>query len=151
MTKIVPLLIEEDISSLKQLYIQVFKKKISSNEIRWRFTENPEIEDGFNGNIIAKMGNKILGHTAIMPTNLTINNNHSIKAGLTVASMVSEKSPGLFFYLLRYMIKYLKDNNFDLIYGFPNKNSFPYLKNLFGFEEGFFNYLQIKQTLPLMK
>ena len=134
---------KEELNSLISLYKEVFKKDLEPEEILWRYTENPEIEAGFNTNTVIKSENKILAHTAVTPKNFEISK-YTIRGCLSGGSMVGKKAHGAFPIIFDHMIKRLKDNKFDFVYAFPNEQSAPFLIKYFGFNEGFMAYLALR-------
>lgn len=135
---------EEEIQALNELSISVFKRSLTDDEIYWRYLDKlvPESVDRIN--VIAKSDSNIVGHTAIVPTILYKKNaNKKIKAGLSVGSMVDRKYSGIFPSLLKVLIETGREREFDLIFGFPNPNSYPFFSKLFRFNKGELNLLTL--------
>ena len=120
---------EEEVLNLRKLFLEVYKKEFTKDELHWRYIKNP-LNKGKIYNCISLLDEEIVGHTAIMKHEFYYNNK-IYYGGLTSGSTVSNKVTGIF----PNLYFFLEDNcksDFDFLYGLPNKNSSPFFLKLFG-------------------
>jgi hypothetical protein len=127
----------ESIFSLKgqilDLFFRCFNKHLDCPEIwDWAYMDNP------NGKPIVSVcfdGSKLIGHYGIIP--IYYNNDvNRILCGLSMSNMVDEKYIFTGAYINLAKLAYEKANKlgYTVVYGFPNKNSYPALKKRLGWE-----------------
>lgn len=111
-----------DEDAILDLFELTFGKKMSLETWQWYFVENP-----FGHGIIKLIfdGNRLIGHYAVTPTDLSINSSIT-KA---VRSMTTMTHPdyggqGIFTFLAEKTYETAAHNGFALVFGFPNKNSY---------------------------
>ncbi len=119
--------------NLLPLYKSLMQKEITVRELQWRFAENP-LNDHSPLNITAftGAGNDAVAHTAFIPGVLT-DNRRNIRAALSAGSMVGKEHGGLFPSLLHRLEEEAVNRGTELLYAFPNKNSYPFFVKLFGY------------------
>ncbi len=134
---------EEEVLNLRKLFLEVYKKEFTKDELHWRYIKNP-LNKGKIYNCISLLDDEIVGHTAIMKHEFYYNNK-IYYGGLTSGSTVSNKVTGIF----PNLYFFLEDNcksDFDFLYGLPNKNSSPFFLKLFGYSEIKYEIFQCNYT-----
>ena len=113
-----------------ELFEKSFGKKMSLAYWKWRFLENPFTEDIF---IDLMWSNGILvGHYAVSPVEMIIERSLR-KTALSMTTMTHPEygGKGIFSRLAASIYKKLKDNKYEMVWGFPNNNShYGFKKNL---------------------
>jgi len=111
------------------LFSNTFARLLAPEIWKWLYIENPCGEP-----IVALCydENILVGHFAIVPIFLEIDQ-QLIKAAVTYTTMVAEKyrSRGVFYNLVKILFAKLKFENYDLVFGFPNRNSMPVMQGYF--------------------
>lgn len=120
-----------DIPKLVKLFEHVYGKSFSAVFLNWLYFKNPLQEYPYN--IIAVYNEEIIGHTAFIKKSF-IYNEKEYFGGLTAGTSVLPSFGGYFVPLYKKLITAVKDH-FDFLYGFPNKNSYPFFIKLFGYED----------------
>lgn len=121
----------EDMQSYLDLYLSVFGKLESVDFFKWKYIDNPCQTDRESYNIVvAKDGNKLVGARASFPTHIWHNDKpwKAVQAGDTMVHP-DYRGQGIFGKMLRFTLEDLCRQNVQLIFNFPNDNSFPgYMK-----------------------
>ena len=107
-------------SDINDLFLASFGKKISSDDWKWLYIDNPT---GPAHVSLFYDNNQLLGHYAVVPTLLKFKD----KTFIAYRSMTTMVHPdgrgrGLFLDLANRVYAALQDKNVSLVYGFPNKN-----------------------------
>lgn len=126
-----------------ELFQLVFQKEISLEFWKWRFNNCP-----FGKAIIylAFENENLVGHYAIHPVDLSVEN-YPIKAVFSMTTMIHplHQRKGLFSRLASMAYEKASSLGYELVYGFPNKNSYHgFMKNLEWRDMGKMNMLEIK-------
>lgn len=119
-----------DENAIIELFNIVFKRSMSMEYWRWRFENNPAGKHMLS--LMWDQG-KLVGHYAVSPVRLRINNIEYLSA-LSMATMTHPEygGRGIFSLLANDLYGKLESNpNFVSIWGFPNLNShYGFIKNL---------------------
>lgn len=105
------------------LFSLAFEKDMDESLWEWAFMENP------CGNPIVSLcfdGDVLVGHYAIIPYDLTYQG-RLIKGSLSMTTMVHPEhhKKGIFVKLAEQVYDVANELEYDLVFGFPNKNSAP--------------------------
>lgn len=110
---------EHEILALFQLS---FGKPLSMEYWKWRFLENPNADT----NLISLMydNNQLVGHYAVSPINLLMNN-EVVKTALSMTTMTHPQygGKGIFTQLAADVYSKMKNTQYQMVWGFPNNNS----------------------------
>lgn len=117
--------------AILELFSASFGKDLTSEIWEWAYILNP------NGDPIVSLyfyEDKLVGHYAIIPIKLKHHNSSdALLSGLSMTTMVDSKyrKHGIFVKQANEVFLAAKRLSYDLIYGFPNKNSAPgFMKRL---------------------
>jgi hypothetical protein len=118
--------IEEKILELFEL---VFKKKISEEFWRWRFTSNPLKERQI---MLIWDDEELVSHYAVCPLIFLIEGKeHKAALSMTTMTHPNHNGKGYFKTSANALYKKLEEENYALVYGFPNSNShYAFVKSL---------------------
>lgn len=139
---------EHEILDLFQL---AFGKTLSMDYWKWRFLENPNADT----NLISLMHdhNQLVGHYAVSPVNLLVNN-EVVKTALSMTTMTHPQygGKGIFTQLAEDVYSEMKKNHYQMVWGFPNNNShYGFIQKL-GWKDiaiqGTLSYLNPKENNP---
>lgn len=102
--------------------------------------------DNIFGNPIVSMTfahGKLVGHYAVIPINLVNKQNEHLKSALSMTTMVakSHREHYLFTALAEQTYAEMQKQNYDIVYGFPNKMSAPGFRKRLGWELGETDYV----------
>lgn len=105
------------------LFSLAFEKDMNESLWKWAFMENP------CGDPIVSLcfaGDILVGHYAVIPYDLTYQG-QPVKGSLSMTTMVhpDHHKKGIFVKLAEQVYEAAKELNYDLVFGFPNKNSAP--------------------------
>ena len=105
------------------LFSLAFEKEMDESLWEWAFMENP------CGDPIVSLcfeGDVLVGHYAVIPYDLTYQG-QLIKGSLSMTTMVHPEhhKKGIFVKLAQQVYCVAKELEYDLVFGFPNKNSAP--------------------------
>ena len=106
-----------------QLFSLAFEKNMDESLWEWAFMKNP------CGDPIVSLcftGDILVGHYAVIPYDLTCQG-QSVKGSLSMTTMVHPEhhKKGIFVKLAEQVYDAAKELEYDLVFGFPNKNSAP--------------------------
>lgn len=119
-----------DEKAILKLFHLAFGKEMSVEYWNWRFANNPFSNESFID--LMWDGDKLVGHYAVSPVDMIING----KTEKTALSMTTMTHPeyggrGIFSQLAESLYGKLSENNFKMVWGFPNNNShYGFNKNL---------------------
>ena len=115
---------EDEVLKLSKLFLDVYGKYFSKNELTWRYLTNP-LQNGKIFNCIAINDNyEIVGHTALIK-HIFESKSNTLYGGLTAGSAVKLDYIGIFAPMYSFLEQYCSDE-FDFFYGYPNNNSYPF-------------------------
>lgn len=119
-----------DENKILELFEICFKKEMSPSYWRWRFNLNPFTENKY----IELMWDEdvLVGHYAVSPVELLINEERIFSAlSMTTMTHPEYAGKGIFSKLAESLYQKLAQNQFALVWGFPNNNShYGFNKNL---------------------
>ncbi len=113
---------EGDETAILELFKTVHGRELSEALWEWRFIKNP------GGRAVTRLmfeGNKLVGHYAIVPTLISYQG-EAHKAGFSLTTMTHPRYRGraIFTQLANEVYQNCEQEGFQLIYGFPNANSY---------------------------
>ena len=85
----------------------------------------------------------ILGHSAFIPAEYTFGESF-LQAALSASSFVDPAYPGLFPVIYSGLETRMRDLGVDLLFAFPNENSFPFFVKMFRYSTHFFELMHLK-------
>lgn len=111
-----------------QLFHRSFGKSISSEYVTWRYIENPY--DDLLMCVAINEDDKIIANYSASPCYIWLNNQKQ-KAAISMTTMTDPNytGKGLFTKLANELYQHMGENNYAMIYGFPNHNSHYGFKN----------------------
>jgi hypothetical protein len=140
-------MITDDVPGVIDLFKNVFKREISSEMFNWQYVSNPYLTKPYEFNLLAVTPDGIIvGHSAFLPGDYRVGD-RIIRAALSATSMVDPNFPGLFPTLYSKLEGRMEADNYDLLYAFPNENSFPFFLKFFQYTESHFSLFQIETNL----
>lgn len=115
-----------------KLFLKAFGMELNESLWEWAYIENP------NGCPIVSLyfdDDKLIGHYAAIPMNL-LYGNQNVKALLSMTTMVDKdyRKYGIFVSQALEVYEKARQDHFQLVYGFPNKNSAPGFKKRLGWQ-----------------
>jgi len=123
---------DNEIKKIAILLTKVFKKKFSTNYLKWLYVQNPQGK-AISCNIHHK--NKIVGHYAVIPTKIIINQK-KYKSALSLNTAVDDnfKGKGFFKIMADKTYKQANRKGISLIYGVSNNQSTKLFEKYFKFK-----------------
>ena len=118
-----------DENKILDLFKITFKKEMSLEYWNWRFLNNPY---GDVQIALAFDQEKLVGHYAISPIDFTSNGKtFKVAHSMTTMTHPDYQGMGIFNKLASLLYSNLKESSYDLVWGFPNSNSYyGFMKNL---------------------
>jgi predicted N-acetyltransferase YhbS len=131
----------EDEQLICSLFNTVFKQNMTREFWNWRYSNNP-----FGNKKISLCfdQDQLVGHYAVSPIEF-ISNDQIFRAAHSMTTMIHPdyQGQGLFTKLATHQYDLLKQQNYDFVWGFPNRNSYyGFIKNL--------NWMPVME-LPFLK
>jgi len=122
-----------DEAAIWQLFEASFGHRIQEEEWRWRYTENPS---GDVQILLAWDGDTLAGHYAVCPQPLEWEGS-LIKAALSMTTMThpAYRGQGLFPRLAEGLYAAMKADGYQVVYGFPNRNSHYAFRKKLGWQD----------------
>jgi hypothetical protein len=117
-----------DEAGVCRLFEQVHRRPLPEAVWRWRYAPQPE---GAPVITVAEDGGAVVGHVASLPVTLQ-RGPDARRAGLWVDLMIAKEARGLdlFMELCEANRRACREAGWDLVFAFPNNNSFPLLKRM---------------------
>ena len=127
---------QSDLLALSPKILDLFSTCFSPKALEFGLWEWAYIKNPFGAPCvsIALDEERLVGHYATIPIDLVNSRGQKLKSHLSMTTMVDKHYVkfGLFKTLAQYTYDNLRENEIDLVYGFPNKNSKPgFKKRLF--------------------
>jgi predicted N-acetyltransferase YhbS len=119
-----------DEKAILELFHLAFGKEMSVEYWNWRFANNPFSNEFFID--LMWDGDKLVGHYAVSPIDTMING-ETEKTALSMTTMTHPEygGRGIFSQLAESLYGKLSENNYKMVWGFPNNNShYGFNKNL---------------------
>lgn len=138
----------EELPGYLDLYHTVFGKAESEEFFKWKYILNPCQTDKESYNIVvAKDGRKIVGARANFPSTIWCGGTawRAVQSGDTMVHP-DYRGQGIFSKMVRFSVDDLQEKKVQLIFNFPNKNSFQgYIKL------GWHDQWQVKQQVKIIR
>lgn len=131
---------KSDLPQILSLYKIVFN--IDFTIIQYQYFYYDKYEDKF-WSFIASDNDKVVGHAAIIEKECIYRDTKNIKTGLFSGGIVLPEFSGVFYQLLKIIVKSFKG---DIIFGFPNKNSSDFFTKILRLSSIDANYYQLKKN-----
>lgn len=111
----------ENLPKIIKLYKSCFNNDLDETSFIWRYIKNPIDELLF---VVAKEGEKIIASYSASPC-LMISNGNTFKTAMSLNTMThpNYRGKGLFVHLANTLYQYMSDNDYKMIWGFPNNIS----------------------------
>lgn len=111
-----------DSSRLAILFYKVFGFEYSQSHYHWKFFENP---DGPPIIAVAEDGEQLVGQYALWPTRMRLGSSVVLGAqSLDTMTHPDYRGQGMFTILAEHCMKFAADRGVEMLYGFPNENSY---------------------------
>jgi hypothetical protein len=130
---------------LPKLFNDIYQRDFSENEVVWRYLKNPLQKNKITNCIAVNDTGEIVGHTAFIKHQFIINKTNHY-GGLSVGSAVNKDYAGIFAPMYLFLEKYC-ENDYDFLYGYPNKFSIPFFLKLFKYKILYSNLMKSKQCI----
>jgi GNAT superfamily N-acetyltransferase len=111
-----------DSPGLAGLFYKVFGFEYSQTRYQWKFFENP---DGNPIISVAEHGDQLVGQYALWPTRMRLGSSVVLGAqSLDTMTHPDYRGQGMFTILAEHCMKCAADRGVEMLYGFPNENSY---------------------------
>jgi len=116
-------LVPEDLDSIRELFLQVFKYVRPLAHDLWKFRDNPA---GPGIGAVATDASRIVGQYVVLPTQLRLGKEVVLGAqSLDTMTHPDYRGQGMFVTLAKACMELTAAKGIEALYGFPNTNSFP--------------------------
>lgn len=118
--------------NILDLFFRAYDRNLSIELWHWLYIDNPRGEPIVS---LCYSADQLVGHFAVIPITLKLGDG-LIKAAVACTTMVDAKyaAYGVFFKLVKMGLTKLRLENYQLVIGFPNKNSAPVMQVYFSWK-----------------